>query len=424
VVGYVGEVSETEVGLLKTSGGKYDAGDSIGRAGIEAQYEERLRGEDGGRLVEVDSAGNFVREMGKKEPVKGENLQLTIDKDLQEKGLTSLNGRKGAVVASDPNTGEILALVSSPSFDPNSRDAVQEAMLNPELPMFNRAIGAVYPPGSTFKMITTAAAISSGKVRSDFTFNDQGYISVGGSIFNNWLFTKGGGVEGAVGFSRAIVRSTDTFFYTVGEMTGPEIIGNWAKKFGLGQKTGIDLAGEVAGLMPSPDWKIKTKGEQWYLGNTYHVAIGQGDILATPIQINLMTDILATNGSKCGPHLIKGTVCTNVEIDPAALKIIHEGMLGACSAGGTAYPLFDFVPKIACKTGTAEYMAEDGKMRTHGWLTGFAPADKPKISITAVLEGGGEGSDVAAPVVRKMLSVYFGVEDTYNYSALSLGSGE
>lgn len=401
VVGYLGEVGEEEVGILKEAGAKYVAGNLIGRSGIEAQYEEILRGIDGGKLVEVDNRGETVRELGQKLPVAGKDLMLTIDGGLQNIAYEAVKSYKAAVVVSDPKNGEILALVSAPSFDPKR---VSDFLLDRNLPIFNRAIGGMYPPGSPFKMITTAAALESGKVAPGYTYEDRGIIKVGDYSYTNWLFTKRGGVEGWVGFSKALTRSTDTFFYKVGELTGPNIVLEWAKKMGLSQKTGIDLPGEVSGWLP--------ERKDWFLGNTYHLAIGQDDILTTPLQINLMTSILATKGQKCKPHLNKrlSAKCEVVKISDQTLEIIKKGMIGACSDGGTAYPLFSFRPQVACKTGTAEYVSESGKMKTHAWLTAYVPVENSEYSITVLVEGGGEGSDVAAPVVRKIVDYLYSVE--------------
>jgi penicillin-binding protein 2 len=456
VLGYVGEIGNDEVGLLKNLGSKYEAGDKIGRSGIEAEYEDLLRGIDGGRLVEVDNQGNISREMGRREAEPGRDLYLSLDKNILQTAQEALGNKKGAVVVSNPQTGEILALNSSPTFDPNTI-TTNYLQLNAQtdLPFLNRAIGGIYPPGSTFKMVTTTAAIESGKVKPEFTFNDQGIITVNGYSYTNWLFTKHGGMEGITGFSKAITRSTDTFFYTVGGMTGPELISIWARSFGLGELTGIDIPGEVIGIIPDPEWKMKTKNEAWFLGNTFQMAIGQGDILVTPIQINRMTNILATNGNNCKLHLMQAqsskikdqnnNQCPKVQISKQTLEIIKKGMIGACSPGGTAFPLFDWnesalnksgsssfakaskdssLPLVACKTGTAEYVAASGNVRTHGWLTAYAPADNPEISVTVLMEGGGEGSNVAAPVVRKILAKYFNVEDKYPYSAIPQEVGE
>lgn len=413
VVGYLGKVATDEVGLLKDYGGKYDPDAWIGRSGLEEQYEEQLRGVDGGKLVEVGSMGETVRELGQKNPILGQDLRVSLDSDLQQVALEALGGKKGAVVVSNPQTGEILVLVSSPSFDPND---IGKSLTDKRLPLLNRAIGGIYAPGSIFKMISAAAAISENKVSPNFSYEDTGVITVGSFRYTNWFFTQYGRTEGVIGWSKALARSTDTFFYKIGEMTGAENITAWAKKFGLGQKTGIDIPGEVAGLIPDP--KIK----QWFLGNTYHLAIGQEDLLTTPIQINQMTNILASNGKKCKLHLLSMTndsmtQCPDIGIASDALRVIHQGMIGACSEGGTAYPLFNFQPQIACKTGTAEFALPSGKFGAHAWLTAFAPADNPEVSVTVLVEAGGEGSRAAAPIARKILAKYFGAEDKYNYSS-------
>ncbi|MEK9201103.1 MAG: penicillin-binding transpeptidase domain-containing protein, partial [Patescibacteria group bacterium] len=291
VTGFLGRAGETEVGLIKSLERKYDADDLVGRAGLELQYEELLRGEDGGKLIEVDNMGGLSRDLGNKNPVAGTDLKTSIDGALSRVALDAMGGKKGAVIVSDPNTGEILALVSSPSFDPTK---IADYLTSHDLPMFNRAISGVYPPGSTFKMITMVAAVDSGKVDLGYTYEDHGVIKVGDFSYTNWLFTKRGRTEGIVGFEKGLAHSVDTFFYKIGEMTSPQVMADWSYKFGLGDLTGIDLPGEVGGLVATPDWKEKTKGEKWFLGNTYHMAIGQGDLLTTPLQVNLMTNVLAT----------------------------------------------------------------------------------------------------------------------------------
>ena len=451
VVGSLGQVSEDEVGLLKEAGQKYEVGDLIGRMGLELEYEDRLRGMSGGRLVEVDNLGHVVRELGRRDPVAGARVQTTLDAGLIKAAYAALNLRlaipryqrevKGAVVVSRPKTGEVLAMVSAPAFDPelfsgkpqqslSEAEQVGELLADKNMPLLNRSIGGLYPPASTFKVVTTAAALESGKVKPDFSYVDTGVVTVGSFNYTNWLFTKRGGTEGRVDFSRALTRSTDTFFYKVGEMTGPEVLAEWANRMGLGPKTAIDLPGEVEGLIGTPEWKDRVKGEAWFLGNTYHMAIGQGDVLVTPAQVNMMTNIVASGGWKCTLRILANpdnnpqSKCARVDLDAETLLIITSGMTGACSEGGTAFPLFGFVPQVGCKTGTAEYVAEDGKIMTHGWLTAFAPAEDPEISVTMVVEGGGEGSNVAAPIVRQILSHYFGLDDRYNYAAIPQEIGE
>ena len=423
VVGYVGEIDEQEVGLLHQDT-KYQLKDLIGRGGLQKQYEDHLRGINGARLVEVDNKGQAVRDMGQRKAKTGQDLPTSIDASIQKTAYESLNNKKGAVVVSNPNTGEILALVSSPGYDP---EKINQSLNDPNLPFFNRSVAGLYPPGSTFKMVTALSALGSEKLNKNFQVEDVGVLTVAGFKYANWYFTEYGGKDGVVGWQRALTRSNDIFFYKVGEHIGPEIIASWAQVMGFGTKTDIDLPGEVEGLIPTPTWKERFKNEQWFLGNTYHMAIGQGDVLATPVQVNQMTNILATN-KKCQLHIAQSSLlrekCSNVKISEDILEIIKMGMIGACKAGGTAFPFFDWQgPQVACKTGTAEYITEEGKYNTHAWFTIFAPVDDPKISVTVLVEGGGEGSRAAAPVARKILSNFFGVEDKFNYGSL-VGEGE
>ena len=427
VVGYLGEVALDEVGLLGEGQDKYAVGDMIGRGGTELQYERQLRGKDGGRLVEVDSLGKVAREIGRRPPTAGHDLHLTLDASLQEGAFVALAGKKGAVVATNPKTGEVLVLASSPGLDPLN---IGDSLHKDDQPFLNRAVGGAYAPGSTFKMVSVVAALAEGKLPTTFTYTDTGAITIGSFAYTNWYFTQYGRTEGETGWVKGLTRSVDTFFYKVGEHTGPQLLAKWANNLGLGALTRIDLPGEVTGLIPTPGWKQRAKGEQWFLGNTYHMAIGQGDVLVTPLQLNLMTGALAAGGLKCRPHLNADlkSQCDQLHISSEILDIIKKGMIGACSAGGTAFPLFDFASlpggrQVACKTGTAEYVRSDGKIGTHAWLTAFAPADDPTIAVTALVEGGGEGSRAAAPIVRKVLAKYFGVEDHYNYTAIS-GVGE
>jgi len=296
---------------------------------------------------------------------------------------------------------------------------------------FNRAISGMYPPGSTFKMVTTLAALQDDKLQSDFAYTDTGSITVNSFLYTNWYFTQHGRTEGLVDWTRALARSVDTFFYKVGEYTGPDTIAKWAKNLGYGTKTGIDIPGEVEGLIPTPAWKQQVKHEPWFLGNTYHMAIGQGDILATPLQVNLMTNILATDGKKCPPHLNKAlnAQCSVLSLRPEAMEIIKSGMVKACSYGGTAFPLFSLnanpdEPFVACKTGTAEYAGADGRIGTHAWLTAYAPVENPTLSVTVLVEAGGEGSKAAAPIARQVLVKYFNLKDNFNYTAISNDEGE
>ena len=397
VLGYLGEASSEEVQAQK-----YLAGDFVGRSGLEEQYDNLLRGVDGGELVETNTEGLTVRKIGQKEPVAGLDLVLNLDADLQKVAYEALDGKKGAIVAQNPNTGEVLALVSSPSFDPS--DITQKDLLNPDNPLFNRAISGGYPPGSTFKIVASIAALEEKIITADTKIEDTGIIRIGQYSYSNWYFTSRGKTEGNINIVRAIARSTDTFFYKLGEMVGPKKMIEWAKKFGLGTETGIDIPGEIAGLLPN------SETGDWFLGNTFHLAIGQGDLNVSPLQINAMTSVVASGGKLCKPKLVhqEKVECTDINIKPDDLKLVVEGMKGACSPGGTAAPLFDYQingQNIACKTGTAEF--NDPKGNTHAWFTAFAPIDKPEISVTVLIEEGGEGSVVAAPMARMVMEEWF-----------------
>ncbi|MBN1263707.1 MAG: hypothetical protein JW991_05120 [Candidatus Pacebacteria bacterium] len=413
LIGFVQEARKEEIGEL------ISRGDLVGRGGIEQQYDALLRGVNGWEVFETDALGNQVRSLGKVDPRAGRDLRLTIDAHLSQAAYEALGDQAGAVIVSRPLTGEILVLISTPSFDPtrlamglNVQD-YQEILEDPRRPFFNRAIGGVYPPGSVFKIVTAAAGLEEGKIIPETLINDTGVIRIGDFVYRNWYFTQYGRTEGEINLVTALKRSTDTFFYKVGEWVGPELLALWATRFGLGEKTGLDLPGEVGGLVPDPEWKKEIRGERWFLGNTYHFAIGQADLTATPLQINQMTAVIAGQGQWCRPKVAKQrkTQCQDLGLSGTTVAAIREGMKEACSEGGTAYPLFDFDPAVACKTGTAQFgfLSEDSeKNQTHAWLTAFAPVENPEVAITVLVEAGGEGSRDAAPVAKKILEEWFG----------------
>lgn len=442
LTGYIGEVSSEERRRLSAGcqGGSclYRIGDFIGRGGIEGEYESRLRGVDGRELVEVDAQGNTLRTLGKVPEIAGNNLTLTIDAKLQELTSTLIASRSGALLVTIPQSGEVLALSSAPSFDPNSfilgDSQVVDILSSPHRPLFNRAISGTYPPGSTFKIVTATAALEEKVVTSKTKIEDSGVIAIGPYKFHNWFFSQYGKTEGAIDMVRALARSNDIYFYRAGEMLGVDKLSRWAGKFGLGKVWGLDLPGEEAGVVPNAQWKVENFNEAWYLGDTYHFAIGQGNLLTTPLQVNMFTNIIAS-GKICPPRLIKEEVssCVASEISPETLETVREGLRQACSPGGTGWPLFKFKVKnsklkidgvnflttyesttsakpmieipVACKTGTAEY--GDPKGRTHAWFTAFAPVKNPEISVTVLVEGGGEGSSVAGPIVKKIFEYWF-----------------
>ncbi|MBX4205982.1 hypothetical protein KW795_02185 [Candidatus Microgenomates bacterium] len=415
--GYVAEVNEKEVGMVDPDcidKGPRKVGSIIGRSGLEAQYECSLRGLDGEELVEVDIKGKVKRVLGTKAPIAGSDVTTTIDFNLQKKTAESFknikdlpkvklesDGKKGAVIITD-GMGQILSFYSSPSFDPKN---ISDALNDTDLPLFNRVISGAYHPGSTFKLITSTAGLEERKIDKNYTYTDTGIISVNGFDYKNWYFTQYGGQEGNIGLIKALARSTDTFFYKLGEIVGVDNLAKWARKFGLGQKTKIDLPGEVSGLVPDPKWKKETKGEAWFLGNTYHMAIGQGDVTATPLQVNLYTSVIGNNGKICKPYLVGSKPdCKDLGVSKETVKEIKTGMQQACSPGGTAFTFFDFKPLVACKTGTAQTEEVD---KTHAWFTVFAPADYPEIVATVLVEKGGEGSYAASPVAKQILDWWF-----------------
>jgi penicillin-binding protein 2 len=412
--GYLGEANEAEVSKVDGNcleKGIRKLGSFVGRGGLEEQYDCLLRGYDGEELVEVDTLGKKIRTIGRKQAISGESLETTIDLELQRKTAEAMKDKVGGVVITD-GKGEILAIYSSPSYDPNvfvKSDETNSAILanlfiDPALPLFNRVIGGAYHPGSIFKIVTAVAALEEGKIDKDYKYEDPGVIRVNEFSYYNWYLTQYGGTEGVINLERAIARSTDTFFYKLGELVGPESLVKWAKQFGLGENTGVDLPGEIQGLLPSPEWKKAMKGERWFLGNTYHMAIGQGDLTTTVLEANIITSVIASDGQLCTPHVVsEKQECREIGIKKETLDEIKNGMLGACSEGGTAYPFFDFGVKVACKTGTAETNEEDV---THAWFTVMAPAESPEIVVTVLVEKGGEGSKVAAPIAREILDYW------------------
>lgn len=452
VLGYIGQISEEELKQKEFS--NYLGGDLIGKIGIERTYEKLLKGIDGKELVEVDSRGNFVRKLGQEDPIPGQNIALTLDIGLQKSVFEATKDiKKGAVIVSNLK-GEVLALISKPTFDANlftmgegyladenfSYKSISQVLLDLDnQPLLNRAISGVYPPGSTFKLITAAAGLEDKIIDKNFTIQDTGILRIGDFSFANWYFTQYGGTDGDVNVVKAIQRSNDIFFYKLAAMVGVDKLSEFAYKFGLGEKLGIDLPGEESGTLPTQKWKKNIIGDNWYLGDTYHYGIGQGFLLTTPLQVNVWTTAIANGGMLYQPHLLLNQKPKNQKqkfLSDSTISLIKEGMVEACSRGGVAWPLFDFKVKnsklkidgknfleapqatasadfkdyrqvtIACKTGTAQHGGET--TLPHAWITLFAPAKDPQIVITVLSESSGEGSNVAAPVAKKILEAWFG----------------
>lgn len=419
VIGYVGEVSDQE--LNTTEFAKYSQGDKIGKEGLERQYNDLLMGVNGQRRVVVDSMGrehHETKDLEFTDFTPGQNLQLTLDLDLQAVAELSMEGRRGAVVALDPRNGEVLAMVSRPAFDPNlftrriSKSDWKELTDNPDNPLMNRAIQAQFAPGSTFKTIVSIAGLETGLLEPSTTVHCPG-----GATFYGHFF-KCDEVHGTVDLHQAIVHSCDTFFFTVGNHIGIDRIAEYAELAGIGKKTGIDLPNEKEGLMPSPHWKLRAQREKWYAGETISVAIGQGAVTVTPIQLASVIGGLVSGGVWYKPHLVK-----NARIDPPRradfrpenVATIVSGMCGVVNEGGTGASAAIPGIEICGKTGTAQRisneLAKSNKalglaMRDNGWFVGFAPRENPEIVVVALWEGGGKGA-YSAPIVRDVIKAYF-----------------
>ena len=380
-----------------------------GKVGVEESYDEYLGGMFGTRVVQVDSHGDPLKVVSEKDPVSGRNMTLFVDLELQKKAYELLEEKvesgdadAGVVVAQDPFTGGILAMVSYPSFDPDkissglTSEEWEELNSDQRFPFYNRAISAVYPPGSVFKMPVASAVLVEGIVSEHTLINDPGYIQVGSYIFRNWKLDG----HGDVNMRRAIQVSNDVYFYTVGggyggiRGLGIERLSEWAKLFGYGSRTGIDINGEAAGFMPDGSHK------DWYLGDTYISSIGQGDVLSTPLQVNNVTVYFANGGLLLKPRVVKsidGIGETDLEIigrdftSYYIYEIVRQGMKMSVEPGGTAYPLFDFPIRhsgieLAGKTGTSEFTDPQGRERTHAWFTVFGPYERAEIALTVLLE--------------------------------------
>jgi penicillin-binding protein 2 len=421
VLGYVGEITAEELSdpMYKE---KYQQGDRIGRGGVEETYESILKGVDGGEVIEVDAQGKKLRTLRQVEAIPGQNLVLSIDAQLQRFAYDQLDNQIkkvgsccGALVIQDPQSGQILSLVSIPSFNPKD---LTSALNSPNSPILNRVIAGVYPPGSTFKIASSLAGLASGKITPSTVFEDTGQVDLGPFKFTNWYFTQYGKTEGAVDMVKALQRSNDTYYYRMSLQTGEKLMGEVAKKLGMGKKLGIDVPGEETGLVPDNEWKQKQLDEVWYPGDTLHLSIGQGFLLTTPLQISNLVSAIAADGKIYTPHLAVHAADTNGNLTkefkfPETEKlfkseevdVIKKGLELVPQNGGTAWPFFNFPIKTAGKTGTAEF--GDPKDRTHAWYTSYAPLEDPRIAITVLIEAGGEGSTHASPVAKEIYRYYF-----------------
>ena len=421
VLGYLGEVAPEEV---DRSEGALTAGDQVGKKGLEKTYDAALRGKDGERVVVVDSRGELLREYGRRPAVPGKSLTLTLDLDLQQEAARLLDGpeKVGAIVAMDPRNGEILALVSSPSFNSNlfarrlAADEWQALLDEPNNPLQDRAIQNAYSPGSTFKIVMATAGLSEHVISEHDSVFCPGSTVIYGHPFRCWK--KEG--HGTVDVHQALAHSCDVFFYHLGQKLGIERIAKYARLFGLGSLTGIDIQGEKRGLVPDPAWSLKYRKIPWYPGETISVSIGQGPVLLTPLQMAMMTSIVANGGKKVVPHLIKDDTempePAQVALDPKALDAVRRGLWAVVNEpGGTAYNSARVAGMdIAGKTGSVQVIAQAQrneknlpfKYRDHGWFTSFAPLSDPRIVLVVFAEHGG-GSHGAMPLAHDLYEKYF-----------------
>ena len=418
VIGYVGEVTESELDLADFA--RYNQGDVIGKAGIERQYNETLMGVDGQRQVVVDNKGNEREVIGYKEAEPGRSLQLTVDLDLQIVAELAMEGRRGAVVAMDPRNGEVLAMVSRPAFDPNKfagrirKKDWDDIMNNVEKPMLNRAIQSNLAPGSTFKPLVALAALENGVIDENTTFTCPGGMSFYGH-YHHCHNKKG---HGTVNLHQALAQSCDVFFYNVGNRLGIDKLAQLGELAGLGKETGIDLPFEYRGVLPSSKWKARTLRQPWFPGDTISVAIGQGYLAITPLQLAVMTGGIAAGGVWQRPHLVKDPARveprrSNVNLDN--INQVVYGMYGVVNQGGTGRVARLPGIEVCGKTGTAQLASNEllkssaklaQELRDNAWFVAFAPRVNPEIVVAVLFEAGGHG-DQAAPIARDVMKAHF-----------------
>jgi len=388
----------------------------MGKIGLEKYFECALRGRDGKSIAEVNALGERTRELARQEPQQGQNISLSVSLSLQRKANEVFAGRRGAAIATDPQTGEVLLFYSSPSFDAN-RLVSQEGLYaklssRSDKPLFNRLSSGLYPPGSVIKPLIALGALEEEAITESTIYEDNGIYKLGGLEFGNWYYLQYGKTEGEVDVVKAIKRSNDIFFYHLGVDMGLTKINRWLRRFGLEERDLERFLPQAQSLLPNSAWKEQTLGEPWYLGDTVNLSIGQGYLLVNPLQLHQSLSLIASSGRDCGLTFIRGDLgpCRKLNLSSLHLETIRQGMIAACRSGGTGYPFFDFKIDqkpltVACKTGTAE--AGGAKATPHAWFTVFAPAKNPEIILTVLLENGGEGSSEAAPVAKEILEEFF-----------------
>jgi penicillin-binding protein 2 len=424
-VGYVGEVSEQQI---EASNGKLRPGDFAGKFGLERQYNDTLMGTDGKRRVIVNSIGKEMGRLSTQEAIPGKQIQLTIDYDVQQMAEQSLGPRPGAVVALDPRTGEVLAMVSHPALDPNefavriSADDWKNLNENPEHPLMNRAIQAQLAPGSVFKIVTATAMLEDHVPQENFTTFCPGYGTFYGRQFKCWVYyaKTGARSHGVTNLHEAILKSCDVFFYTVGMHLGIDRLSYYGSKFGLGHKTGIDLPSEEPGLMPSAEWVERVFHRKWYAGETISVSTGQGAVTTTPLQLARTIGGIAMGGVFKQPHLLKDAPNMGEErfvISQPTVEKITDAMYGVVNeSGGTGGQLRLAGIEFSGKSGTAqvigyatrERVGKQKRFEDNAWFVGYAPRRNPEIVVSVLVqESGKHGGETAGPVVRDVIKAYY-----------------
>lgn len=436
VLGYIGKMSEDDVNNYPA----YPTNSLIGKTGIEIAYDAYLRGLPGESQVEIDSSGQIKRVLKSARPITGSSVKLHLVSGLQKvlqdnlsKAVQNSGGKSGTAIAIDPRNGGVLSMAVIPSYDLNifsgriENEEYNKLINDPNLPLLNRAIGGLFPPGSSIKPFVAAAGLDAGVIQEDTSIITPPEIKIGDWVFPDWK------PHGSADVKRAIAESNNIFFYAVGggydkiSGLGSDTLKKYLERFGFSAKTGIDISGEKNGLVPDRAWKKKVKNENWYVGDTYHMAIGQGDLLVTPLELATATAAIANGGTLYEPRVAEEIVSSTTgekerAIDPSikakdimsgeSLRIVRDGMRQTITAG-SGFSTFGktFPVEVAGKTGTAQFGSE-GKM--HAWFTSFAPYSDPKITITVFIEGGGEGYQTAAPVAKAAYEWYSNNEKALN----------
>jgi penicillin-binding protein 2 len=436
LLGYVGEINRQQLKVLNAKG--YTMGDEIGQFGLERRWEEYLRGRSGGQQVEVDALGRRVRVLHEVEDVPGHSVILTLDRDLQETAAAALQDKQGAIVVLDVNNGAVLAMASTPAFDPNifargiAAEEWRSLVADRKHPLNNKAIHGQYPPGSTFKIVVSIAALEEGLVNPESKIFDPGFLTVGNRRFRDWKEHGHGWVD----LHKGLVESCDVYFYQLGQRVGVDRIAQYSRLLGLGQKAGIALDDEKSGLVPDSEWKRKRFGQPWYPGETPSLAIGQGYLNVTPLQMANMMAVLANGGTLYRPWFVRRVESLDGRIiqqyEPEKIRSVpfkqetltrvrnalRDVVSGESGTGGRARsPLV----QIAGKTGTAQVVEFKGQViksehlsyfsRDHAWFVAFAPFEKPEIAIAVLVEHGGHGGSAAAPLAKLVVEKYMALKE-------------